>query len=111
MTPSFPVRKHLFLAGALGAILLTTSWPLLAQQTPEAPPPWAQGRPAQPGAAMNLAPVAPPPIPAAADQLPKTSSTGCRVGPGNFTPSPSQIRTGYSRIIRLVTFAPQADIP
>src|SRR5262245_60258645 len=26
----------------------------------------------------------------------------CRVGPGNFTPSPSQIRTGYSRIIRLV---------
>ena len=27
---------------------------------------------------------------------------GCRVGPGTFTPSPSQIRTGYSRIIRLV---------
>src|SRR6185437_669973 len=26
----------------------------------------------------------------------------CRVGPGSFTPSPSQIRTGYSRIIRLV---------
>jgi hypothetical protein len=26
----------------------------------------------------------------------------CRVGPGNFTPSLSQIRTGYSRIIRLV---------
>src|SRR5262245_561607 len=26
----------------------------------------------------------------------------CRVGPGNFTPSPSQNRTGYSRIIRLV---------
>jgi hypothetical protein len=26
----------------------------------------------------------------------------CRVGPRNFTPSPSQIRTGYSRIIRLV---------
>ena len=25
-----------------------------------------------------------------------------QVGPGNFTPSPSQIRTGYSRIIRLV---------
>ena len=25
-----------------------------------------------------------------------------RVGPGNFTPSLSQIRTGYSRIIRLV---------
>ena len=28
--------------------------------------------------------------------------SACRVGPGNFTPSPSQIRTGYSRIIRLV---------
>ena len=26
----------------------------------------------------------------------------CRVGPGNFTPSPSQIRTGPSRVIRLV---------
>ncbi len=26
----------------------------------------------------------------------------CRVGPGNFTPSPSQIRTGISRFIRLV---------
>jgi hypothetical protein len=26
----------------------------------------------------------------------------CRVGPGSFTPSRSQIRTGYSRIIRLV---------
>ena len=26
----------------------------------------------------------------------------CRVGPGNFTPSLSPIRTGYSRIIRLV---------
>src|SRR6476660_4434751 len=26
----------------------------------------------------------------------------CRVGPRNFTPSPAQIRTGYSRIIRLV---------
>ena len=30
------------------------------------------------------------------------SRSRCRVGPGNFTPSPSQIRTGYSRIIRLV---------
>jgi hypothetical protein len=26
----------------------------------------------------------------------------CRVGPGNFTPSPSQNRTGHSRVIRLV---------
>src|SRR6202035_1205652 len=26
----------------------------------------------------------------------------CRVGPGNFTPSPSQIRTLHSRVIRLV---------
>jgi hypothetical protein len=29
-------------------------------------------------------------------------SRSCRVGPRNFTLSPSQIRTGYSRIIRLV---------
>ena len=33
---------------------------------------------------------------------PKEEVRVCRVGPGNFTPSPSQIRTGYSRIIRLV---------
>jgi hypothetical protein len=31
-----------------------------------------------------------------------THACCCRVGPGNFTLSPSQIRTGYSRIIRLV---------
>jgi len=70
MTRSFAVRRHLLFAGALGTILVTTSWPLMAQQAPAAPPPWAQGRPAQEGAAMNLAPVAPPPIPTAADQLP-----------------------------------------
>ncbi len=70
MTHSFAVRRHLLFAGALGTILVTTSWPLMAQQAPAAPPPWAQGRPAQEGAAMNLAPVAPPPIPTAADQLP-----------------------------------------
>src|SRR6185312_16763025 len=33
---------------------------------------------------------------------PKEEIRVCRVGPRNFTPSPSQIRTGYSRIIRLV---------
>ena len=32
----------------------------------------------------------------------RRTGASCRVGPGNFTPSPSQIRTGYSRIIRLV---------
>src|SRR5258706_9230651 len=35
----------------------------------------------------------------------------CRVGPGNFTPSPSQIRTGYSRIIRLVTSREGCRLP
>jgi hypothetical protein len=33
---------------------------------------------------------------------PACDERSCRVGPGNFTPSPSQNRTGYSRIIRLV---------
>ena len=55
MTPSFSVRRHLLFAGALGTILVTTSWPLIAQQRSEPPPPWAQGRPAQEGAAMKLA--------------------------------------------------------
>jgi glucose/arabinose dehydrogenase len=65
MTCSSAARRHLLFAGALGTILVGTSWPPAAQ----APPPWAQGRPAQ-GAAMNLAPIAPPPIPTAADKLP-----------------------------------------
>ena len=33
---------------------------------------------------------------------PAATVANCRVGPGNFTTSLSQIRTGYSRIIRLV---------
>jgi hypothetical protein len=36
---------------------------------------------------------------------------GCRVGPGTFTPSPSQIRTGYSRIIRLVSSREGCRLP
>ena len=84
MTRSSAVRRHLLFASALGTILVGTSWPLVAQQsttsapptaapapaaTPTAPPPWAQGRP---DAAIDaqLAPVAPPPIPTAADKLP-----------------------------------------
>jgi glucose/arabinose dehydrogenase len=80
MTRSSAVRRHLLFAGALGTLLVATSWPLVAQQppaltapvaeSPAPPPPWAQGRPAQEGAAMKLAPVAPPPIPTAADKLP-----------------------------------------
>src|SRR5262249_37466278 len=35
------------------------------------------------------------------DQVP-TFPQRCRVGPGSFTPSRSQIRTGHSRVIRLV---------
>ena len=37
--------------------------------TPAAPPPWAQGRP-DAAIAAQLAPIAPPPIPTAADKLP-----------------------------------------
>ena len=45
-----------------------------------------------------------PAVSASRPMLPRIGERGCycRVGPGNFTPSPSQIRTGYSRIIRLV---------
>jgi len=66
--------------------LLATPWPLAAQQAPagpapattaqpapasqpQAPPPWAQGRPDADGA-VKLAPVAPPPIATAADKVP-----------------------------------------
>jgi glucose/arabinose dehydrogenase len=61
------------LAGTLGTLIFT-AWPAAAQQAPAAgqpapPPSWAQGRPAGEGA-MKLAPVAPPPIPTAADKLP-----------------------------------------
>jgi glucose/arabinose dehydrogenase len=58
----------LVLAAGVGA--LVAGWPVLAQQTPaanEPPPPWAQGRPA---GNIQLAPVTPPPLAAAADKVP-----------------------------------------
>jgi hypothetical protein len=59
------IRRSLLFAGTIASLVV--AWPLAAQQPPapttaaptaEAPPPWAQGRPAQEGAAMKLAPVA-----------------------------------------------------
>jgi glucose/arabinose dehydrogenase len=58
----------LVLAAGVGA--LVAGWPVLAQQAPAAnqpPPPWAQGRPS---ADIQLAPVTPPPLAAAADKVP-----------------------------------------
>src|SRR6266496_4548721 len=61
--------------------LLLAAWPTFAQQTPAqppgppaappaaTPPPWAQGRP-DAAIGAQLAPIAPPPIPTAADKLP-----------------------------------------
>src|SRR6266436_4159181 len=71
-------RHALLLAGTVGAFVI--GGPLAAQQPPvppagEAPPPWAQGRPNVEGGAMKLAPVPPPPIPTAADQLPTSKLT------------------------------------
>ena len=56
----------LVLAAGVGA--LVAGWPVLAQQAAnEPPPPWAQGRPS---ADIQLAPVIPPPLAAAADKVP-----------------------------------------
>ena len=65
-------RRHLLLAGTIGILAVAAS-PAASQQTPApgAPPPWAQGRP-DAAAPANLAPIAPPPLPAAADKLPTT---------------------------------------
>jgi glucose/arabinose dehydrogenase len=53
---------------AVGVGALVAGWPVLAQQAAnEPPPPWAQGRPS---ADIKLAPVAPPPLAAAADKVP-----------------------------------------
>jgi glucose/arabinose dehydrogenase len=66
------IRRHLLLAGAI-AILAVAASPAAPQQTPAptAPPPWAQGRP-DAASPANLAPIAPPPLPTAADRLPTT---------------------------------------
>ena len=72
MTSGYSTRRALLLASTFATLL---AWPAAAQQTPAPgaaptpPPSWAQGRPTGEGA-MKLAPVAPPPIPTAADKLP-----------------------------------------
>ena len=71
MTTSPSLHRNLLVAGAVAGLLATT-WPALAQQPAAAPlPPGSPliGRP-ETEAAMKLAPIAPPPIPAAADKLP-----------------------------------------
>jgi glucose/arabinose dehydrogenase len=62
----------LLLAGIIGTLAVIL--PAAAQQTPaspEAPPPWAQGRP-DAATRANLSPIGPLPIPTAADKLPIT---------------------------------------
>jgi len=59
-------RRALLLAGTVGSILAACS---AAAQQPSPPPTWQQGRPEAAGQS-TLAPVAPPPIPTAADKLP-----------------------------------------
>src|SRR6266699_3618356 len=64
-------RHRSLLAGTIGTLALAI-WPAAAQQTPvapEAPPPWAQGRP-ETAIGANLAPIVPPPLPTTADKLP-----------------------------------------
>ena len=63
-------RRCLLLAGTIGTLAALAS-PAASQQTsaPEAPPPWAQGRPEE-AVRANLAPIVPPPLPTAADKLP-----------------------------------------
>jgi len=64
-------RNLLLLAGTI-ATLAVAVCSAGAQQTPaapEAPPPWAQGRP-EAAIGANLAPIAPPPLPTAVDKLP-----------------------------------------
>jgi hypothetical protein len=75
-------RRGLLLAGTITAV--AAAWPAVAQQpaaqppvpaatapaaAPQAPPTWAQGRP-DTAIGAQLAPIAPPPIPTAADKLP-----------------------------------------
>src|SRR5262245_53343949 len=62
-------RRALILAGILGAVLVTTPPAAASQQAPLPPGSPLIGRP-DTEAAKRLAPVAPPPIPTAADKLP-----------------------------------------
>ena len=81
MAPCFTVQRSILLAGTVAGILLVA--PTFAQQpsAPASPPAAAPAAPLPPGspligrpegnpAAAKLAPVAPPPLPAAADKLP-----------------------------------------
>src|SRR5262245_12390058 len=81
MAPCFTVRRSILLAGTVAGILLAA--PAFAQQPPASasPPAAAPAAPLPPGspligrpegnpAAAKLAPIAPPPLPAAADKLP-----------------------------------------
>src|SRR5262249_15136733 len=81
MAPCFTVRRSILLAGTVAGILLAA--PPWARHPPaSAPPPAAApaaplppgspliGRPEGNPAAAKLAPIAPPPLPAAADKLP-----------------------------------------
>ena len=64
-------RHLLLLAGTIGTLAVAVC-PVAAQQPtagPEAPPPWAQGRP-ETAIGANLAPIVPPPLPTTADKLP-----------------------------------------
>jgi glucose/arabinose dehydrogenase len=79
------VRQHLLFAAALGAILVATSWPLVAQQSTSPAPGATTATPAplpapttqsaladrpKAEAAQKPAPVAPPPLAVAADKVP-----------------------------------------
>ncbi len=76
MTTKTSVFRGMLLAG-IGAFLFT-GLPVVAQNTPPAPPPVANPKPAkgalsgrpETSGAQALAPVAPPPLPAPADKLP-----------------------------------------
>src|SRR5262245_32714263 len=81
MAPCFTVRRSILLASTVAGILLAA--PAFAQQPPASasPPAAAPAAPLPPGspligrpegnpAAAKLAPIAPPPLPAAADKLP-----------------------------------------
>jgi len=86
MTRSSAVCRHLLFSGALGTILVATSWPLAAQQSTGSPPPSTSTAAPAPlpaptiqsvladrpksEAAQKLAPVTPPPIATAADKIP-----------------------------------------
>ncbi len=81
MTLNASIGRRLLRAGTIAATF--AAWPAVAQQPapqpaapaaaaptgPAAAPPWAQGRP-EAAIGVALAPIAPPPIPTAADKLP-----------------------------------------